>query len=372
MANFRSTMMAGVGLLILAGCEAGPVDFDLRGNGAGTREAALAASAARPAADNRGVISYPGYQVAVARRGDTVSALAARVGVPAEELARYNGLASGDSLRDGEVLSLPRRVSEPVTTATAAVPSAAGIDVTTLAGAAIDRSAGSGAPVPAAAPARDEPVRHKVVRGETAYSVARLYGVSVRALAEWNGLGPDFAIREGQLLMIPVAAEAPPPAVVEAPGIGSVTPVPPSGAAPLPPDTEAAAVRPPGPEAPALETTRSSRLAMPVAGKVIRPYVKSKNEGIDIAAAAGTPVVAAADGTVAAITRDTDQVPILVIRHADNLLTVYAGLDAISVQKGDRVSRSQPIGKVRAGNPSFVHFEVREGFESTDPVPFLN
>jgi LysM repeat protein len=374
MAEFRSILLAGAGALALAGCDAGPVDYDLRSNGAGTRDAALAASADRPAADGRGVISYPGYQVAVARRGDTVGAVATRVGLPAEELARYNGLTAGDALRDGEVLSLPRRVSEPTTTV-AAVPGAGGIDVTTLAGAAIDRSNVGAAPViPAAAPPQTEPLRHRVVSGETAYSVARLYSVSVRALADWNGLGPDFAIREGQYLLIPVAAGAPPPAVVEAPGIGSATPVPPSGAEPLPADTDAAAVKPPGPPSPDLGATKttSARLAMPVAGKIIRPYVKSKNEGIDISAAAGTPVVAAAAGTVAAITRDTDQVPILVIRHADNLLTVYAGLDGIAVKKGDKVTRGQAIGKVRAGNPAFVHFEVREGFESTDPVPFLN
>jgi hypothetical protein len=37
--------------------------------------------------DAQGVISYPGYQVAVARRGDTVGSVAARVGLSAQELA---------------------------------------------------------------------------------------------------------------------------------------------------------------------------------------------------------------------------------------------------------------------------------------------
>ncbi len=110
---------------------------------------------------------------------------------------------------------------------------------------------------------------------------------------------------------------------------------------------------------------------MPVSGKIIRGYQKKKNEGIEIAAAAGTAVAAAGDGTVAAITKDTEGVPILVVRHAGNLLTVYANIDAITVKKGDKVSRGQPIAEVRASDPAFLHFEVRQGFDSVDPMPYL-
>jgi len=110
---------------------------------------------------------------------------------------------------------------------------------------------------------------------------------------------------------------------------------------------------------------------VPVSGKILRPYKKNSNEGIDIAAATGTPVQAAADGTVAAITRDTDQVPILVVRHPGNILTVYANISAISVKKGDRVTKGQALAKVGPGNPPFLHFEIREGFESVNPSKYL-
>ena len=86
---------------------------------------------------------------------------------------------------------------------------------------------------------------------------------------------------------------------------------------------------------------------------------------------AGTPVRAAAAGTVAAVTRDTDGIPILVLRHSDGLLTVYAGLDDLGVKKGDVVTRGQSIAKVRSGDPAFLHFEVRKGLEAVDPTPFL-
>jgi murein DD-endopeptidase MepM/ murein hydrolase activator NlpD len=378
-------LVGSAAMLVLGGCT-DPVDFDLRGDlgrGFDTSDAVLNKTENRPASDDRGIISYSKFQVAVARRGDTVAAIASRVGIGAEELARYNGLATGDTLRPGEVLALPRRVAEP-SPATGAPATGSltpePVDVATLAGSAIDRAEKT-SPAAAAAPAAPkpagrDPVRHKVARGETAYSIARLYNVSVRSLTEWNGLGPDLAIREGQYLLIPVAAEAPAPgsAKVEAPGTGSVTPPPPSAKDPLPDEKAAPATPKDAPASPDLGKDRSSgaRLAMPVSGKIIREYAKGRNEGINIGASAGATVVAAGDGTVAAITRDTEQVPIVVIRHAGNLLTVYAGLDAIKVAKGDRVKRGQAIGVVRAGTPPFVHFEVREGFESVDPVPFLN
>jgi murein DD-endopeptidase MepM/ murein hydrolase activator NlpD len=64
-------------------------------------------------------------------------------------------------------------------------------------------------------------------------------------------------------------------------------------------------------------------------------------------------------------------VPIVVIRHANNLLTVYANVDAISVEKGAKVARGQQIGRVQAGNPAFLHFEVRRGSDSVDPMTML-
>ena len=95
------------------------------------------------------------------------------------------------------------------------------------------------------------------------------------------------------------------------------------------------------------------------------------NEGINIKAAPGTPVKAADAGTVAAITKSEDGVPIIVVRHAGNLLTVYANVTDVQVQKGDTVRRGQGIAKLRGGDDAFVHFEVRQGFDSVDPTPLL-
>lgn len=378
----RRAKLIAIGLCIplLAGCVPADFDFDMRPERISTRGAGEAAP--RPAPDANGLITYDSYQMVVARRGDTVADVAARIGMQPEELARFNGRNPSDLLRPDEVLALPRRVDPGAPTATST-------DITAIASSAI-AAAEARSPVGTTTATSlevqpgQEPVRHRIARGETAYSIARLYNVSVRSLAEWNGLGPDLAVREGQFLIIPIVLdESAADAVVAtaAPG-ASVAPLPPSAAtplpepiqaAPLPQQTSAAPVAAPPPAAqpaPAPQPTSTARFSQPVAGDIIRPYGRG-NEGIDIAAPSGTAVRAAGDGEVAAITQSTDQIPILVVRHPDGLMTIYANISNIAVARGDRVTQGQKLAEVGAGSPSFLHFEVRRGFEALDPTQFL-
>lgn len=377
-------LMAVAASSLIVACS-GPVDLDIRdlGNGFDTTEAALNPPN-RPRPDDRGVISYPNYQVVVAQQGDTMRSIAARVGLDPTTLANYNGIDPDAVLRRDEVIALPSRVAE--STGAAAIQGAP-IDVTTIASAAIDRAGPTTitptALPPAAAVAPPvqrngaEPIRHQVARGETPYSIARLYNVPVRSIAEWNGLGADLAVREGQFLLIPVAGASPPPATtVTPPGAGSETPVPPSAVEPLPDENPSApppeTATPPAPDlGEQAAPVSNAPMIYPVHGSIIRAYASGRNDGIDIGASAGAEVRAAAAGTVAAVTTDTNGVNIVVIRHDGGLLTVYTHVDNLTVAKDASVSQGQVIGKVRAGDPAFVHFEVRRGTQSADPADFL-
>ena len=371
----------------LSGCGLGDRiaswDFDLRGNAdtLDTSDAVRLAVEDRPEPDARGVISYSNYQVAVANRGDTVSDIASRVGGNAGEIAELNGLELSDRLNPGEVVALPAGIAAPA----ASPGSVQAPDLTEIATTAIDR-APSTPGTQSAPPTRrvdgPEPVRHQVEAGETAFSIARLYKVTPRALADWNGLDSDFTVREGQFLLIPIVqndgnVNTAPAAVVPTPGSGqgTPTPVPPSAETPLPapvapavepeaePDTTA-----PAPQAAAPGTPN---LTPPVAGAIIKPWQRGRSEWIEIASTAGTPIKAAADGTVAIISKDTDAKTIMVVRHANNLLTVYVNIADIAVAKGDTVSAGQTIANVSATTPTKLHFELRRGLESIDPAPYL-
>ena len=368
-------LMATAASVALAGCA--DFDMDLRDLGEGfDTTSAIENRPNRPSPDDRGVISYPTYQVVVARQEDTITSIAERLGLNAGELARYNGIGTNTILRRDEIIALPSRVSEPSGTTTSAP-----LDVTAIATSALDRADTQTptATTPTDTPAAAEPLRHRVARGETVYSVARLYSVPVRTIADWNGLGPDLAVREGQFLLIPQnGSSAPAPVPVVEPGQGSVTPVPPSAAAPLPDETPSVpAAAPAVPHAPDIGTAApapaasNAVLIYPVQGDIIRAYSPGRNEGIDIGAAPGASVKAAAAGEVAAVTTDTSGVPIVVIKHPDNLLTVYTNLEGLSVAKGDSVTRGQQIARVRDADPSFLHFEVRRGLQSVDPADFL-
>lgn len=364
-------LMISTATLTLTACSQ-PFDIDLRslGNGFDTSDA-VTNLPPRPQADHRGVISYPNYQVAVARRGDTVADVAARVGIPSVELARHNGMKIDTPLNAGQTVALPSRVAEPAN----GVTRPDDITVTPLENSAQPTfQTGS------------EPLRHKVQAGETAFGIARRYGIPAKSLAEWNGLNDKMTIRTGQVLLIPVAGmtagAALTPATATNPGQGSPTPTPPSSIKPLP-STVPAPVADPTPvpataapqPAPKPKTTSASassaKMTMPVNGSIIRAYSKGKNDGIDIAAAAGSPVKAAQSGTVAAVTENTNGAKIVVIKHSGGVLTVYVNVTDLKVKKGSSVSRGQTIAKVAKGNPASLHFEVRKGLESVDPAGYL-
>lgn len=379
----RLALGLGCSLLVLSACDTVPLDdldWDMRAGAGNTSEEARQATARKPVPDGNGVLSYPGYQLAEARRGETVGAMASRLGLDPNALARTNALRPSDPLRAGELLLLPDRVAaapQPVAGAPTAAAGSRPVDITAIATTALD-SAGSAAQPAANAPGGGkQPIRHTVARGETAFIIARAYNVSAKALADWNGLGPDLAVREGQTLIIPVAtAPAPnPEPVPTAPGAGSPTPEPPSAVKPLPDEkTQPAAEKPketpPSPDLGAGST--KAKMSMPMQGKIIRPYDAKKNQGIDIAAAAGTTISAADAGTVAVVSKNTDGRGIVILKHANNLLTVYVGVDAISVAKGASVTRGQALGKLAKTEPTFLHFEVRNSSkESLDPMTFL-
>ncbi len=375
-----SALFLSSGVFLLMGCENG-LDLGSLGNRLDRRPTAATADqasvAARPKPDSRGLITYPNYQVIVARRNDTMNDVAGRVGMTGAELARFNGLPASYMPRSGEVLALPKGTVIPVE-GEAATTGTQGASLEDIAQTAIGRA---GATKPqGTVQAGPEPIRHVVEPGETIYSIARLYRVSVPSLASWNGLGKDLAVREGQRLLIPVVEDGTPQeqttvAVVEpSPGQGSVTPIPPSSVEALPDTVETAVI----PESPNLVNERtpvgaSRKLLKPVSGNVLRGYSNKPggNEGLDIAASKGTSVKAAEGGEVALVSSAGGNTKIVLIRHPDNLYTVYSNVSDVSVAKGQSVRRGQSIGKVAGGSPAYLHFEIRRGTESVDPAPYL-
>lgn len=118
------------------------------------------------------------------------------------------------------------------------------------------------------------------------------------------------------------------------------------------------------------------RFAWPVRGEVLSVFGRQpnggRNDGIDIAATAGTAVLAAERGTVVyAGTGVSGYGMMLMVRHRGDYTTVYAQAGDLLVTAGDYVDRGQVIARL-GGGPGRLHFELRAVGSPVDPAPFLS
>jgi murein DD-endopeptidase MepM/ murein hydrolase activator NlpD len=166
----------------------------------------------------------------------------------------------------------------------------------------------------------------------------------------------------------------PPPRPTPSPA----TAPPAAAASPPPPEEKLAALPPPPP--PAVGSHEGGRsFIWPLHGRLLSRYGNGEggihNDGVNIAAPQGTPVLAADAGVVAYAGNELRGYGNLVlIKHADGWLTAYAHNSVLLVKRGERVRRGQPIARVGAtgavGEPQ-LHFEIRHGTRALDPADYL-
>jgi murein DD-endopeptidase MepM/ murein hydrolase activator NlpD len=102
------------------------------------------------------------------------------------------------------------------------------------------------------------------------------------------------------------------------------------------------------------------------------------HDGVDIAAAEGSSVLAASAGTVVAVDDDVLMGTTVVIEHSGGYHTLYANLQSPPLVKaGDAVSAGQLIGTVgtsaaaESAQGPHLHFSVTLDGEPVDPASFL-
>jgi murein DD-endopeptidase MepM/ murein hydrolase activator NlpD len=117
----------------------------------------------------------------------------------------------------------------------------------------------------------------------------------------------------------------------------------------------------------------------PVRGRVISSYGTDSegihNDGINISAPAGSPVLAAEAGEVAYAGNELKGYGnLILLKHANGFVSAYAHNETLLVKRGDKVARGQPIAKVGAtgavADPQ-LHFEIRRGAKALDPAEYL-
>ncbi|NIJ20020.1 murein DD-endopeptidase MepM/ murein hydrolase activator NlpD [Sphingomonas naasensis] len=115
-------------------------------------------------------------------------------------------------------------------------------------------------------------------------------------------------------------------------------------------------------------SSRFGRRGDPIRGTVATHY------GIDIPGMLGTPVFAAAPGTVRYAGTAGSYGNMVEIAHGGALDTRYAHLSRILVRPGAHVEQGEPValmGSTGRSTGSHLHFEVRVGGSAVDPLPWL-
>ena len=128
-------------------------------------------------------------------------------------------------------------------------------------------------------------------------------------------------------------------------------------------------------------TASSSGLIWPVNGPVASPFgyrclegLCRMHEGIDIGVGYGTPIHAAASGTVIEAAWEGGYGNLIVIDHGGSIATAYGHQSSFAVGGGAHVSQGQLIGYVGCTGRCFgphLHFEVRVNGAAVDPLGYL-
>lgn len=192
------------------------------------------------------------------------------------------------------------------------------------------------------APAQSARPSHTYIvirEGQTLWSLARAYGISVELITQVNGLRSPDAIRVGQRLKIPV------------------------------PNTQTPGSRPRLPSVAARH-----QFVWPARGMLTSRYGwrrRRHHSGIDIGADRGAPIVAARNGVVVFAGWYHAYGRTVIIDHGNGWTTLYGHASALVVRSGQSVSAGQLIARVgctgRCTGPH-LHFEIRVNGRAMDPL----
>jgi len=306
----------------------------------------------------------------VVKRGDTLFQIALDTGLDYRELAAWNNIDNVNLIRVGQVLRLtapgtptpavvastgvvtaPLRTAPPVVELRPGAPSATSA---TAPSAAMPPATASTAAGVAAAPSRNT---ETLKVGPKAFKEP----YSEQALSDAARPPPSAGVSVPE----PVLASAAPTLATPSVGTSASTPAP-------------AAIAPPKAEAqPATGDEDDDKLdwVWPAKGKVVGTFSETANlKGIDIAGAAGQPVLASAAGTVVyAGTGLRGYGKLIIVKHNKTYLSAYAHNREILVKEGEKVTRGQKIAEMGNTDASEVklHFEIRRMGKPMDPARYL-
>ncbi len=346
--DWRIGALLAAALAALVACSETPLnDAPVIDRSVGSPHARIAAEYAAGAAPS----AAGAEALYTVQKGDTLYRLAAQANISVADLARWNGIEEGTPIFVGQQLQL--HAPAPAVAA-AGVPPASGEDA----------SGGAEAVVSAIAPATEGVQTHPLE------PPAPEAGATVAPPGTGTGAAPALRAAPPPV-PAPPAAAAPTTAAADSTGAAS-------GAASGATAGATAGGAGAGPGAaptgsPPASAPAATGWIWPVNGTVSRRFDGARNKGIDIAVAEDAPVVAVADGTVSYTGSPRDFGKLVVLKHGDELLSVYSRNKSILVKEGQFLHQGQVLataGASGSGAP-LLHFEVRRNRVAVDPLELL-
>ena len=378
--QFINTFLVSTCIILLASCAP-----DLRKDVTNNPDANVPFDELQPwpKADSDGIFQFDNRRYIEVRYGENLFDVAKRADEDPLVIAELNKISSDYSLPHGKVLLLPPRVSSTNNLENTNND----VSETDQSDFEIDIRGKT-----------ENYYRHRVQKGETAFTIANLYEISVRTLADWNELEADFAVMEGEVLIIPATdngvAEnvqenpSPEPTLSEVPEVvekpvSAETVETEKKAETTNQETEVLEET----EAPEEVVTEPKPLAKidcnnfepaqfgfnaPLQGELVQDYSNQpgENKGLDISAPIGSPVFAAGKGKVALISDLAEGTKVLLVLHECNVFSIYQNIQDITLERGDQVEKGKQIGTLDSAI-GYLHFEIRVGPDATDPKRYL-
>lgn len=201
---------------------------------------------------------------------------------------------------------------------------------------------------------------YRVQRGDTLWRLAQRFGTSTNALMKLNDIESPEYLLAGVNIVVPNTHRSRQrhdnsPAIRSHTGTSN--------------NTQKASSSP--------SYSSGARLQWPTKGPLTSrfgPRNGRQHEGIDIGAKQGAKIMAAADGEVIFSGKRGGYGNLVLVKHTDGLVTVYAHNERNLVYPGQWVRRGQLIARVgRTGRATdcHLHFEVRKGLQPVNPLLHL-
>jgi lipoprotein NlpD len=201
---------------------------------------------------------------------------------------------------------------------------------------------------------------------DTLYSIAWRHDLDYRALARWNGIGPDYRISVGQVLNLRPAT--PTVETFPAKNVPQAGTPPGAGAGPQP----GIVTPPPAQQSPSTPQSASARWTWPTSA-IESPHAVAGG-GILLAGVLGQPVRAAGGGHIVYVGSGMRGYGnLIIIKHGETWLSAYAHNRESLVHDGQEVALGQVVGHMGEGAPgkAVLYFEIRRNGKPVDPLSFL-